>query len=394
MFMNIQSNAKDKILATPSETSKVENAPAEMLHDLDQQMEKRADDDNSKEWNSGDDQLRLRWMTYLVVLADAAESVRDAIRCRNDLDKEVLVKGKAPKMRRDIAKEHKLIKANPLSLRIGLVAYRLRLPEELNSVHDTFCDNRDLSSCCDYVFICYVVRSMALCSIGGVYVVRSMALCSIGGVYVKSSNIEPPLYCGLNILSSLPARVSALAGCDTKLTQASKGKRIKTLAKGDKPAKKKQSTTKSKGLTVLSEVALTEVEQMNISLERSKMQTHSSSPSGSGTNRRAVDKPRRFPMKPKYRSKSEEESWTFSQGEDDEENDEHDSEDDNDEHESEDDNDDIESEINNDDEADDQEMSDGEPKSIMTEMILFNPNLSPYKMQDDPGKRKRRRKSK
>ncbi|GJW12997.1 putative ribonuclease H-like domain-containing protein [Tanacetum coccineum] len=33
-----------KILATSSETSKVENAPAEMLRDLDQQMEKRADD--------------------------------------------------------------------------------------------------------------------------------------------------------------------------------------------------------------------------------------------------------------------------------------------------------------------------------------------------------------
>ncbi|GJW55122.1 hypothetical protein Tco_0099207 [Tanacetum coccineum] len=29
------------------------------------------------EWNSGDDQLRLRWIIYLVVLADAAESVRD-----------------------------------------------------------------------------------------------------------------------------------------------------------------------------------------------------------------------------------------------------------------------------------------------------------------------------
>ncbi|GJU07060.1 hypothetical protein Tco_1123490 [Tanacetum coccineum] len=70
---------KDKILATPSEMSKVENAPAEMLRDLDQQMEKRADDDNSKEWNSGDDQLRLRWMIYLVVLADAAKSVRDTI---------------------------------------------------------------------------------------------------------------------------------------------------------------------------------------------------------------------------------------------------------------------------------------------------------------------------
>ncbi|GKA36634.1 putative reverse transcriptase domain-containing protein [Tanacetum coccineum] len=44
MSMTIQSSVKDKILATPSETSKVENAPAEMLRDLDQQMEKRADD--------------------------------------------------------------------------------------------------------------------------------------------------------------------------------------------------------------------------------------------------------------------------------------------------------------------------------------------------------------
>ncbi|GJW77283.1 retrovirus-related pol polyprotein from transposon TNT 1-94 [Tanacetum coccineum] len=41
MSMTIQSSVKDKILATSSETSKVENAPAEMLRDLDQQMEKR-----------------------------------------------------------------------------------------------------------------------------------------------------------------------------------------------------------------------------------------------------------------------------------------------------------------------------------------------------------------
>ncbi|GKA28436.1 reverse transcriptase domain-containing protein [Tanacetum coccineum] len=176
-------SVKDKILATSSETSKVENAPAEMLRDLDQQMEKRADDgctlwiklyskyeyeiryhpgkanvvidalrrkervkprrvramamtiqygvrgmilasqseafkkenvlaerlhglrylsENEiespwilsvnfqgqsseydviwvMEWNSGDDQLRLRWMIYPVVLADAVEGVRDAI---------------------------------------------------------------------------------------------------------------------------------------------------------------------------------------------------------------------------------------------------------------------------------------------------------------------------
>ncbi|GJU55839.1 hypothetical protein Tco_1229553 [Tanacetum coccineum] len=140
MSMTIQSSVKDKILATSSETSKVENTPAEMLRDLDQQMEKRADDGpnvvadalnrtgnemkpkrvramamiiqygvrgmileaqseafkqengmmrtvvmdeahaSSKEWNSGDDQLRFRWMIYFVVLADAAESVSDAIR--------------------------------------------------------------------------------------------------------------------------------------------------------------------------------------------------------------------------------------------------------------------------------------------------------------------------
>nr|GEZ32086.1 putative reverse transcriptase domain-containing protein [Tanacetum cinerariifolium] len=46
--MTIQSSVKDGILATPSESSKVENTPAEMLRDLDQQMEKRANDAQSK----------------------------------------------------------------------------------------------------------------------------------------------------------------------------------------------------------------------------------------------------------------------------------------------------------------------------------------------------------
>ncbi|GKE98035.1 hypothetical protein Tco_0021386 [Tanacetum coccineum] len=40
MSMTIQLSVKDKILATLSETFKVENAPAEMLRDLDQQMER------------------------------------------------------------------------------------------------------------------------------------------------------------------------------------------------------------------------------------------------------------------------------------------------------------------------------------------------------------------
>ncbi|GJW87280.1 hypothetical protein Tco_0162620 [Tanacetum coccineum] len=207
-----------QILATSSEMSKVKDAPAEMLRDLDQQMEKRADDGCTlwiklyskygyeiryhlgkanvviealirkervkprrvramamtihKEWNSGDDQLRLRWMIYLVVLADAAESVRDTIGFEYCLasssgwtkspvlwaeigessltgpelvldttDKVVLIKEKL-KAARDRQKSYADKRRKPLEFeileRIGPVAYRLRLPEELSSVHDTF----------------------------------------------------------------------------------------------------------------------------------------------------------------------------------------------------------------------------------------------------------------
>ncbi|GJX68564.1 hypothetical protein Tco_0304291 [Tanacetum coccineum] len=67
---------------------------------------------NSKEWNSSGDQLRLRWMIYLVVLADVIESIRDAIGFEYCLAS--LSGGQVP-------------------VRIGF-----RLPEDLNSVHDTF----------------------------------------------------------------------------------------------------------------------------------------------------------------------------------------------------------------------------------------------------------------
>ncbi|GJV50776.1 hypothetical protein Tco_1446517 [Tanacetum coccineum] len=143
MSMTIQSSVKDKILATSSETSKVENAPAEMLRDLDQQMEKRADD-------------------------DAAESVRDAIgfeyclasssgwtkvACSMGRDWESSLTGlelvpettdKVTSWKRVVCFEKKGKLASryvgPFEIleRISPVAYRLRLPEELSGVYDTF----------------------------------------------------------------------------------------------------------------------------------------------------------------------------------------------------------------------------------------------------------------
>ncbi|GJZ22734.1 hypothetical protein Tco_0559773 [Tanacetum coccineum] len=124
-----------------------------------------------KEWNSGDDQLRLRWMIYLVVLADAAESVRDAIGFEYCLASssgwtnircapfEALYgrKGRSHVLRAKIGESSltglelvqettdKIVlgKESPKSvLRVcqksSSEIIALRLPEELSSVHDTF----------------------------------------------------------------------------------------------------------------------------------------------------------------------------------------------------------------------------------------------------------------
>nr|GFD13935.1 hypothetical protein [Tanacetum cinerariifolium] len=69
------------------------------------------------------------------------------------------------------------------------------------------------------------------------------------------------------------------------------GKRLRTSAKVVKPAKKKQpaKTSKAKGLTVLSEVALTEAEQMKLATKRSLIQTHRSYASESGADEGTSD---------------------------------------------------------------------------------------------------------
>ncbi|GJU75329.1 hypothetical protein Tco_1272399 [Tanacetum coccineum] len=69
-----------------------------------------------------------------------------------------------------------------------------------------------------------------------------------------------------------------------KTAPASKGSRLKSPAKVAKTDKKKQPAVmpKTKGLVILSEVALTEAKQINLATKRSKTQFHSSHTSGSG----------------------------------------------------------------------------------------------------------------
>ncbi|GJS74374.1 hypothetical protein Tco_0707215 [Tanacetum coccineum] len=253
-FQTLKNDLYDALINRMYETPKVENVPAEMLHDIGQQMENRADDGKAnvvtdalsrkervkprrvramamtiqygvrgmilaaqseafKQENvplvgSEMDEAhasRLRWMIYPVVLADAAESVRDAIGfeyclasssgwtkspvlwaeiggisligpelVQEMIDKVVLVKEK-PKAVRDRQKSYADKRRKPLEFevgdqvllkvsprksalrfgkkgklapryvgpfeileRIGPVAYRLILPEELIGVHDTF----------------------------------------------------------------------------------------------------------------------------------------------------------------------------------------------------------------------------------------------------------------
>ncbi|GJQ90288.1 hypothetical protein Tco_0001427, partial [Tanacetum coccineum] len=64
----------------------------------------------------------------------------------------------------------------------------------------------------------------------------------------------------------------------SKTPLIAKGKTLKTYAKAGKTTKKKQpaKTSKEKGLTVLSEVALTKAEQMKLAIKRSLIETHNS----------------------------------------------------------------------------------------------------------------------
>ncbi|GJY45008.1 hypothetical protein Tco_0433221 [Tanacetum coccineum] len=99
----------------------------------------------------------------------------------------------------------------------------------------------------------------------------------------------------------------------TSIDKASSGKRIKSAAKVTRSGKKKQL---AEGLETLSEIALSEAEQMKLAIERSKTQLHSSQPSGSGAHEGTGVTPG-VPDVPTYGSDDEQISWKSSDEEDD-----------------------------------------------------------------------------
>ncbi|GJV56351.1 hypothetical protein Tco_1457356 [Tanacetum coccineum] len=104
----------------------------------------------------------------------------------------------------------------------------------------------------------------------------------------------------------------------TKTDEAPKpssGKRVKTTAKVAKSGKKKQPAI---GLETLSDIAMTEAEQMKLANERSKTQLCSSQPSGSGAHEGTGVSPG-VPDASTYQSDKEEISWKSSAEDDDDE---------------------------------------------------------------------------
>ncbi|GJS96923.1 hypothetical protein Tco_0803891 [Tanacetum coccineum] len=87
--------------------------------------------------------------------------------------------------------------------------------------------------------------------------------------------------------------------------------KIKSAAKVTKSGKKKQP---AQGLETLSDIALSQAEQMKIALERSKTQQHSSHASGSGVDEGTGVKPG-VPNVPSYGYEDEEISWKSSDDE-------------------------------------------------------------------------------
>ncbi|GKD74808.1 hypothetical protein Tco_1333090, partial [Tanacetum coccineum] len=135
--------------------------------------------------------------------------------------------------------------------------------------------------------------------------------------YAIASGAEPP---------KTKASVKKKQAGSDQAPKATQGKRLKATAKVTKPKKKKVPT---QGLETLSEMTLTEEEQMRIVTKRSLIEFHSSHASGLGEDEGTSVSPG-VPDVPTYGSDDEQISWKSSNEEDDNDEDMNEDDDNND----------------------------------------------------------------
>ncbi|GKE08004.1 hypothetical protein Tco_1411555 [Tanacetum coccineum] len=189
-----------------------------------------------------------------------------------------------------------------------------------------------------------------------------------------------------------------------KPVQATKGIRVKIKAKVAKSDKKKQHAKmpKSKGLAVLSKVALTEAEQLKLATKKSKTQFHSSHASDSGDG---FDTQSNVPDEqhlkttgvdegtgtipgvldvPIYESESKKESWGDSGEED--EDDENDSEDKSDGNDDDDDANDDDNQEGDDTNDDDKETDSDRTESDRIKILVLNQSSTEFYEEEEEEK--------
>nr|GEZ49038.1 hypothetical protein [Tanacetum cinerariifolium] len=155
MSMTIRSSVTNKILAAQDEASKVGNATTKMLHRLDQQIEKKEDgglyfidqgwDFNDRRCKSVRNTTRYeyglsssnRWRKRCSSPVLWAE-IKKILLIGPELVQETTDKGGVVRFEKKGKLATRYVGPFEILERIGPVAYFLRLPQELSSVHDTF----------------------------------------------------------------------------------------------------------------------------------------------------------------------------------------------------------------------------------------------------------------
>ncbi|GJT11317.1 hypothetical protein Tco_0858359 [Tanacetum coccineum] len=127
----------DKQNVAQSEVFKEENAPAERLHGLDQQMERKEDESlyfMDRTWV-----LLVEWVGGTII---RTKLIKTRLKAARDLQKSYADNRRKP-LEFEVG-DQVLLKVSPWK---GPVAYRLRLPQELSSVHDMFPCGMNLKEC-------------------------------------------------------------------------------------------------------------------------------------------------------------------------------------------------------------------------------------------------------